>query len=172
MNARELGHGLEAYSVTVLIFENSYLLLERAATKAFAPLRWTGVGGHVERDEFENLRASSLRELEEEAGLSEDDIADFALRRALLVAPIDGPLKLVVYCTARLRTWSQPNCPEGTLHWVTRPQLAALDVIEDTAQVLPLLFDDELRDPEGNETVQIGIGRHLPDGTCAPLLWQ
>ena len=172
MNANELGHGLEAYSVTVLIFEDRYLLLERAATKAFAPLRWTGVGGHVEADEFDNLRGSSLRELEEEAGFAESDIANFALRRALLVAPVEGPLKIVVYCTARLHVWSLPACPEGTLRWVAREEIDVLDVIEDTAQVLPLLFDDEVRDPQGHEPIRIGIGRHRTDGRCAPLLWQ
>ena len=171
MNARSPDHALEAYSVTVVSFEERYLLLERSASKAFAPLRWTGVGGRVELDEFDSLRGSALRELAEETGFVEDEIDNFALRRALLVAPVDGPLKFIVYCTARLRAWSRPECAEGTLHWMTRDEMPSIDIIEDTRQVLPALFEDQLRDATGDEPVRIGIARHLAGGACAPILW-
>jgi 8-oxo-dGTP diphosphatase len=43
---------LEVYSVILLENAGYFLLLKRAASKSFAPGRWTGVGERVEAGEF------------------------------------------------------------------------------------------------------------------------
>ncbi len=43
----------EAYSVVLLEHGGRFLLLKRSASKAFAPNRWTGIGGRVEAGEFD-----------------------------------------------------------------------------------------------------------------------
>ncbi len=48
---------LEAYSVTFLRHKDHFLLLQRNPDKQFAPGRWTGLGGHVEMDEYSQLRS-------------------------------------------------------------------------------------------------------------------
>lgn len=48
------------------------LLLYRVGSRVVAP-SWCGVGGHFEKDELGDARACVLRELREEAGLTEND---------------------------------------------------------------------------------------------------
>lgn len=54
------------YTVIFLYKQSEFLLLQRSPEKQFAPNRWTGVGGKVERGERGDLGASALRELKEE----------------------------------------------------------------------------------------------------------
>jgi 8-oxo-dGTP diphosphatase len=44
-----------AYTVVLLRHNGRFLLLQRSAAKAFAPQRWTGLGGRVEPAEFTDL---------------------------------------------------------------------------------------------------------------------
>jgi 8-oxo-dGTP diphosphatase len=158
-----------------------YLLLQRAPTKRFAPGRWTGVGGLVEPDEMEDLRASALREVREETGIASAEITGFALRRVLLHARPGGPLTLLLYYTgvytgvldgpAAAGATGTPPCSEGVLHWILPEELARLDIIETSRGVLPSLIADELRDPEGHEPVQLGAVQYSPDGTIGEVVW-
>lgn len=59
-----------------------------------------------------------------------------------------------------------PACSEGTLSWVEPEQLAELDIIETTAPVLPLLIEDQQRDPAGLRPVHLGITAYEPMGCC------
>nr|HPL28990.1 NUDIX domain-containing protein [Anaerolineae bacterium] len=110
---------LAAYTVVMLQHDGRYLLLRRAESKRFAPGRWTGIGGKVERDELGDLQAAALRELAEESGIAAHDVSHFVLRRALLLARPGGSLTLLLYYTGTLVALVLPPCPEGTLAWVT-----------------------------------------------------
>jgi 8-oxo-dGTP diphosphatase len=162
---------LEVYSVILLENAGYFLLLKRAASKSFAPGRWTGVGGRVEADEFNDLRASALRELSEETGLSKVEVAGFTLRRVLALARPDGHLVVLVYFTGELSACLTLDCPEGTLSWVAPSQLPELDVIETSRPVLQLLVLDQARDPQGLEPVHMGVGMYDPTGKFSHVVW-
>ncbi len=162
-------NALAVYTVVMLAHGDRYLLLHRSPAKKFMPDLWTGLGGSVERHEFDDLRGSALRELHEEASIAEVDVTHFVLRRALLHARAGGPLTLLLYYTAEWPSEIAPPCTEGTLHWVTREQFDGLNIIDTTRPVLPLLADDLRRDPEGRAPVALGVAVHA--GGKAHVVW-
>jgi len=162
---------LESHSVILLESRGKFLMLKRAATKRFAPNRWTGVGGRVEANEYATLTASALRELREETGLEEGDVQGFTLRRAVLVARPGGTLNVLLYFTGLLQEQVLPDCPEGTLAWVEAGEMANLDIIETSRPVLPRLAEDIFRDPLGAEVVRVGIAVFDEAGAFQRIGW-
>ncbi len=93
------------------------------------------------------------------------------LRRVLLHNRPGAPLTLLLYFTGRLSEPVTPSCPEGTLHWVTREEMAGLDVIENTADVLPLLIDDLAAGPDGVDRPRVGAAHYRPNGELERIVW-
>jgi 8-oxo-dGTP diphosphatase len=108
------------------------LLMKRGAHRRVFPGRYNGVGGHIERDE--DPLSSARREIKEETGLTVENL------RLRAVYNIDagaatGIVLFVFTCTSANRDVS--DSPEGTLHWIARADIAALDLVEDLPQMLP-----------------------------------
>jgi len=162
---------LEALTVSLLCHEDRYLLLQRSPRKSFAPGRWTGLGGHVEANEYSQLRSAALREVEEEAGLVAAEISHFTLRRALLVSRPWQPVRVLFYFTGLLSHIVTPNCPEGTLFWKRELEFDALDIIETTRPVLSLLIQDMKTDPEGTALPVMGMAVFDAQGTFQHVIW-
>lgn len=55
-----------------IMSNNKMLLLYRVGSRVGGP-SWRGIGGHFEKDELNNPKACVLRELFEEAGITEND---------------------------------------------------------------------------------------------------
>lgn len=162
---------IEVYTVIFLTYQDQYMLLERSPNKKFAPGRWTGLGGHVEPDEFDRLQYSALREVQEESGFAPEQIADFTLRRTLFVHWPGLSLRVVLYYTGRLAQRALPECPEGTLHWIRPADFARYDIIETTRQVLDRLVEDLRSDPTGREPVRSGLAVFDAGHRFEHILW-
>lgn len=158
------------FNALFLIFEGKWLLLKRASTKRLMPNRYTGVGGRVETDEFNDLNASVLRELYEETGLGESDLEHLTLRRMLTHNRPGEPLTVLLYFTAKLKRYALPECNEGTLYWVNPEEFYTLDVIETTAHALPELVGDVALEPTGTHTVRLGVA-HYGDSGLERVVW-
>lgn len=93
------------------------LLLYRIGSKVVAP-SWCGIGGHFENNELNDPRACVLRELEEEIGLTEDDLTDLRLQYITLRLK-NGEVRQNYYFFANLKpgTAVSPACTEGILEW-------------------------------------------------------
>jgi 8-oxo-dGTP diphosphatase len=162
---------LEAYSVSVLRYKDQFLMLQRSPDKQFAPRRWTGLGGHIEMDEYCRLRASALREVQEESGILPQDIQNFVLRRVVLVSRPFQPFRVILYFTGVLDRFVTPNCPEGTLSWKYQVEFDSLDIIETTRPVLDLLIDDMDTDSVGIQRPKTGLAVFNGDGLFEKDIW-
>ena len=159
---------LRAYNVSLLCCKDNYLLLQRSATKSFAPLMWTGIGGSVEATEFETMRSAALRELEEESGLTTTSVQDYQLRRVLMLSRPDGSLTVLFYFTGELGELLDLDCDEGELHWVKEDALVDLDIIPSTKAVLPDLIKDR---NIGASSVRLGVSKYKADSDFDVILW-
>ena len=162
---------LTVFTVVLLEHAERYMLLRRSEAMRWNPGRWTGVGGRVEADELGDLRSAALRELFEETGIADAEVTRFAFRRALLHAwPTRLSMVLLLYFTGSVATDALPPCPEGTLAWIAPTGFAALDVIDSTRPVLPLLVADMARDPMGLEPPRLGVAP-VVGGLPGEILW-
>lgn len=162
------------YTATIFQHSQRYLLLQRAPTKRLAPNRWTGIGGRVEPQELNDLRAAALRELREETRLTEADIANFTLRRVLFHNRRNEPITTLLYFTGVLAEALTPDCTEGVLRWMTPEEMSEVDIIETTRLTLPLLIQDLARDPLGQEPVRLGLAdyrRHRLENILWTTAW-
>ena len=162
---------LAAFTMTLLRCGDRYLMLRRAEHKSFAPARWTGIGGRVEPDELTDLDSAALREVREETGIEPTEIGNLALRRSLLQQRPGHPLTVLLYFTGDVEHPVTPECDEGTLHWLTAEEIEAVDVIENTRLVIPLLIADHEIDPTGNRPVIAGAARFSSDGKLEAIAW-
>jgi 8-oxo-dGTP diphosphatase len=151
----------KVYSVIFLFHAGKLLLLRRADWKAFAPGRWTGIGGRVEPFELGDLASSARRELFEETDLGAAEVSTLILRRTLTFYRSDEGLVTLVYFTGDAVSDRVPTCTEGTLAWKEPSELDRLDVIENTAKVLPFLLNDV---GDRAAPVRCGVARLRDDG--------
>ncbi len=171
LNVPRANGGLACFSMILLACDERYLLLKRSASKRFAPGKWTGLGGRIEPHELDDVHAAALRELNEETRLTAGQIADFSLRRVLLHNRPGAPLTLLLYFTGTLPEPVVPECDEGTLRWLSEDEIAQLDVIENTAEVLPLLIDDLTARPNGATRPIVGAAHYRDDGALERIVW-
>ena len=162
---------LECYTISLLRRGELFLLLQRGDFKRLFPGRWSGLGGKVEADEFDRLRAAALREVEEEAGIRAEEIQNYCLRRTLLVSRPRQPLRLLFYFTGTVERVEAPACTEGTLYWKSMAEFDALDIIETTRPALLDLAADMQRDPRGEELPRIGTAAFDLRGEFQGIAW-
>ena len=156
------------YSTVVLFHSGKLLLLRRSASKSFAPDRWTGIGGRVESEEFDDLTSSAGRELFEETDLTAAEVSPLALRRTLTFYRPDEGLVTLLYFTGSTTTDRIPAATEGSLAWIDPSELPGLDIIDNTARVLPLLPGD-VGHPAGE--IRCGIARLDGDGRLVEVVF-
>ena len=108
------------------------LLLKGAPDKKLWPNKYNGLGGHIERGE--SPPAAAEREIREEAGLA---VRDLRLRGVITIEAGEAVgIGLYVFTAVALSRQTVAS-HEGLLEWVTRPELAQRDLVEDLPALLP-----------------------------------
>lgn len=102
------------------------LMLYRVGSKVVEP-SWCGVGGHFEDEELNDSCAAVLREMNEEIGITENDIDNLTLKY-LCIRRVKSELRLNYYFFADLKCSKEriEKCSEGELKWVKTEKLNSL----------------------------------------------
>jgi len=140
------------------------LLLYRVGSRVVSP-SWCGIGGHFEPHELNDAKACMLRELQEEIGLTEQDLRNLSLRYITLRLK-NGEVRQNYYFFADLADEAQlpTQCAEGSLSWVPYEQLSALAMPLTAGHVL----EHYLR--QGRQTDYLYGGVTAEDGTHFSVL--
>ena len=120
-----------------LLKDDKVLLLFRRGGKVVNEV-WTGsAGGHFEEFELNDAKACVLREMEEELGLTENDIENLALRYVTL-RKTGGEIRQNYYFFANLREGSReaPASNEGRLQWFALDEVDALEMPHSAKYVM------------------------------------
>lgn len=125
------------------------LMLYRIGSRVVDP-SWCGIGGHFEQEELNDPKACMLRELEEEIGLTEQDLEGLQLRYVTLRLK-KGEIRQNYYYFARLRQGVDPamESDEGRVRWIPFDQLLEKEMPLTARQMLTHYmstgrFDDAL----------------------------
>lgn len=98
--------------------ERGILCLYRIGSKVANNLYIGSAGGHFEQEELNDARACALREMQEELGLTESDVADLKLRYITLRLK-NGEIRQNYYFFGKLISDKTLQSTEGNLHWFT-----------------------------------------------------
>lgn len=121
---------------------NDVLLMKRGPHRRVFPNRYNGLGGHIERDE--DPLNSARREILEETGLHVRDLRLCSVHN--IDAGADSGILLFVFVgTSDSREVIDSD--EGTLHWIARENILALDLVDDLALLLPRVLALGPNDP-------------------------
>jgi 8-oxo-dGTP diphosphatase len=139
MPVSEQGVDLSRYMLIprVLIFVtrgSSVLLLKGAPTKRLWANKYNGVGGHVEPGE--DILSAARREMLEETGLQ----ADLRLCGTYVVETGENPGIGIYIFTGECPDGLPRPSVEGSLEWISFPDVSKLPAVEDLA-----IFLDRIR---------------------------
>ncbi|MFA9424237.1 MAG: NUDIX domain-containing protein [Sedimentibacter sp.] len=135
-----------------LMNDDDFLLMERAKDNDLMPNFWYGVGGHLEREELNNPREACLREICEETGLQEKDIADLSLKYVLMRRNgNETVLNYVYFGYSKLRQVVAND--EGTLHWIPKEEVLKYNFVD----ALTLTLKHYLESKVGLNDVLVGV---------------
>ena len=114
----------------------SYLLMKRSEQKRIAPNVWSGVGGHMEQHELNNPYEACCREIEEETGITGDDIKSLELLYIIVrMKNADEIYHTYVYFGETMKT-ETIQTDEGTLHWIPEGELLDREYTKTFAAML------------------------------------
>ena len=98
--------------------ERGILCLYRIGSRVANNLYVGSAGGHFEQGELNDARQCILREMQEELGLTESDVADMKLRYITLRLK-NGEIRQNYYFFGKLLSDRELESTEGNLRWFT-----------------------------------------------------
>ena len=96
--------------------EKGILCLYRIGSRVANNKYIGSAGGHFEEAELNDAKACALREMQEELGLTENDVENLKLRYITLRLK-NGEIRQNYYFFGRLKTQRPLESTEGNLHW-------------------------------------------------------
>ncbi len=107
--------------------DTGLLCLYRLGSKVADHMYIGSAGGHFEEGELNDPRKCVLREMQEELGLTEEDITGLTLRYITMRLK-NGEIRQNYYFFARLKEERELQSNEGILRWVSWEEVPALEM--------------------------------------------
>lgn len=127
-----------------LFRDNKVLLLYRQGSRVVNNV-WTGsAGGHFEEFELNDARACVLRELNEETGITEDELSNLELKYITL-RNTNGEIRQNYYFFARMNTDISVSSNEGILRWFSIDEIGDLEMPFTAKYVLRHYLSEGMR---------------------------
>ena len=105
--------------------EKGILCLYRIGSRVVSNRYIGSAGGHFEASELNDARACALREMQEELGLTENDVEGLKLRYITL-RKMNGEIRQNYFFFGKLTTDRELQSTEGDLRWVADGEFAEL----------------------------------------------
>lgn len=124
-------------NMTSVYFYNAsgLLCLYRLGSRVADHMYIGSAGGHFEEGELNDPRKCVLREMEEELGLTEDDISGLTLRYITLRLK-NGEIRQNYYFFAQLKEERELHSSEGILRWVPYEEVPNLEMPASAREML------------------------------------
>lgn len=97
--------------------EKGILCLYRIGSRVVSNRYIGSAGGHFENSELNDARSCALREMQEELGLTEQDVDGLKLRYITL-RKMNGEIRQNYYFFGKLKSDRELQSTEGTLRWI------------------------------------------------------
>lgn len=107
--------------------DTGLLCLYRLGSKVADHMYIGSAGGHFEEGELNDPKKCVLREMQEELGLTEEDITGLTLRYITMRLK-NGEIRQNYYFFARLKEERELHSNEGILRWVSWEEVPALEM--------------------------------------------
>ena len=131
--------------VTAFLFhEENILMIKKKASKLHDFEFWSGLGGHIEADEFHFPKRACEREIYEEAGITAQDITELSLRYLLLRIKGNEIRQQFVYF-GRVKSGQVRASEEGEIDWVHRDKVGELHLSRIIRLMLAHYFEHPSR---------------------------
>ena len=120
---------LRNMTAVYILCNNKILLLYRQGGRVVNNVWVASAGGHFEENELNDARSCVLRELEEELGLTENEIQELEMRYVAL-RRVDGEIRQNYYFFARVQDAAklELSSNEGKLQWFDLSEVDALEM--------------------------------------------
>lgn len=134
---------------TAFLFnEGKVLMMKKSSSRITDTAFWTGLGGHVEADEFNFPRRACVREIYEESGIAENEIEALTLKYILLRTKDEEIRQQFVYFGKTSRT-DYVNSDEGELYWIDQDKLLELRM----SKIVSFMVEHYLSNPDRSEVM-------------------
>lgn len=133
---------LRQMSVAFLTHGDKLLMMEKPNDGSFVSGMVVPIGGHLERNEINNPYEACLREIEEETGLTSDDLTGLDLKYIILrIKETEIRIQYVYFST--LKQVAIRESEEGKLIWDDLDSVDKLNVTATTKYVVKHYSDNK-----------------------------
>ncbi|TDF99187.1 NUDIX domain-containing protein [Paenibacillus piri] len=155
---------LRLMTTAFLFNDGKVLMMKKSNSSLHHETFWSGLGGHMEPDELNDPKRACIREIYEESGLEEADLADLRLRYILLRRKEHEIRQQFVYMGRTLRT-DAVSSEEGELFWIERDGLPALRL----SRIIRFMLEHSAKHPHQE---QVAVGTiSMDDGREPRIHW-